>query len=189
MEQGKERISSREFAQIIGFTASQIRQDLNCFGGFGQQGYGYNIIALHMEIGRILSVDSQFPAVLIGAGNLGVALINHLGFEQQGFRLTGIFDNSPAVIGKTIRHWTVCSADDLESFCGASCPVAAILCVPDSAALGVFETLVRCGVKAFWNFTHHDLSLLHKDKVIVENVYLSDSLMTLTYLVGELLEG
>jgi len=189
MEKGVERISSREFAQIIGFTASQIRQDLNCFGGFGQQGYGYNVVALHREVARILSVDRSFPAVMVGAGNLGIALMNHLGFEQRGFNLQAIFDNSPAIVGKMIGGWTIRNVDSLEQFCAQNRPVAAILCVPDSVALELADNLVQWGVKGFWNFSHHDLAMRYQGKdIVVENVYLGDSLMTLTYLVSELLE-
>lgn len=189
IQKGVERISSREFAQIIGFTASQIRQDLNCFGGFGQQGYGYNVSVLYQEIGRILSVDREYPAILVGAGNLGLALVNHMGFQQKGFKLTGIFDKNPSIIGKIVGGWPVCDVEEMGAFCKAHKPVAAALCVPDSAALEVAERLVRNGVRGFWNFTHHDLSLLYKQEdVAVENVYLGDSLMTLTFLVTELIE-
>ncbi len=189
MASGAERISSREFAEIIGFTASQIRQDLNCFGGFGQQGYGYNIAVLHREIGKILSVDKSFPAVLIGAGNLGLALTNHLAFEQHGFKLIGVFDVSPSVIGKKVRNWVIQDVSELEQFCRNNKPVAAILCVPQEAAAEVADKLVQWGIKGFWNFTHLDLSIQYKDEIVVENVHLDDSLMTFTYLVSEKLEG
>jgi len=188
-DKGVERISSREFAKIIGFTASQIRQDLNCFGGFGQQGYGYNVAVLQREIGRILAVDRNFPAILIGAGNLGLALLNHLRFEQRGFELLGIFDNNPEIVGKTVRDWSILDIDRLEDFCGSNHPIAAIHCVPDSAAQEIADRLVALGVKAFWNFTHFILSLIYyKEDIAVENVHLGDSLMTLTYLVSELTE-
>lgn len=184
---GTERISSREFAQLIGVTASQIRQDLNCFGGFGQQGYGYNVAGLHAEIGRILGVEADRPAVLIGAGNLGLALANHIYFERQGFRLVGMFDRDPAKIGRTVRDWVIQDSANLEEFCRECQPQIAILCIPKESAREMVDDLVEWGVKGFWNFSHHDISLKYKDKVAVENVHLSDSLMTLGFNVGELM--
>lgn len=184
-EKGVDRISSREFAQIIGLTASQIRQDLNCFGGFGQQGYGYNVSVLRAEIGHILSLDKQMPAILLGAGNLGLAIANHMSFERRGFNLIGIFDNNPAIIGKKIRDWTVRDVSELEAFCKSDEPKAAVLCVPEYAAAELADNLVKWGVIGFWNFTHHDLSLVYGDKIAVENVHLGDSLMTLCYYVNE----
>lgn len=184
-DKGVERISSRSFAQIIGLTASQIRQDLNCFGGFGQQGYGYNVTALRTEIGRILSLDKHFPAILIGAGNLGLAIANHMDFAQRGFQLTGIFDNNPAIVGRKIREWTVQDAALLESFCQTEKPRVAILCVPADAAMKLSDNLVKWGVTGFWNFSHYDLALAYGDKVVVENVHLGDSLMTLCFYVNE----
>lgn len=188
MEKGVERISSHEFANLLGFTASQIRQDLNCFGGFGQQGYGYNVAVLHHEIGRILSLDQGFPAILIGAGNLGRALVRHLQFDQRGFQLVGLFDSSPDVIGRTVQEWPVLDIAAIEDFCHTHKPIAAILCVPDESAGEVMRRLVELGIKACWNFTHHDFSMQYKDQVVVENVYLGDSLMTLSFLLSEFLE-
>ncbi len=182
---GTERISSREFAEIIGLTASQIRQDLNCFGGFGQQGYGYNVAALRTEIGRILSLDKHVPAILLGAGNLGLAIANHMSFEQRGFRLIGIFDSNPTIVGKEIRDWTVASSIELEAFCLEHKPKVAILCIPTEAAMELSDNLVKWGITGFWNFSHYDLSLVYNDKIVVENVHLGDSLMTLCYYVNE----
>lgn len=182
---GVDRISSREFAQIIGLTASQIRQDLNCFGGFGQQGYGYNVSTLRAEIGRILSLDKHLPAILLGAGNLGLAIANHMSFEQRGFTLTGIFDNDPERIGKKIRGWTVQDIGGLEDFCKTEKPKVAILCIPAEAARELSASLVEWGVTGFWNFSHYDLALVYGDKVAVENVHLGDSLMTLCFYVNE----
>lgn len=189
MSKGIDRISSREFAGIIGLTASQIRQDLNCFGGFGQQGYGYNVSSLYAEIGRILGVDQNLPTILIGVGHLGHALIGNMNFERRGFRLIGVFDNAPSVIGRTINSWTVLDVAGLEQFCREHEPVVAILCVPRSAAAGLADDLVRWNVKGFWNFSHYDLSLTYGDEVVVENVHLGDSLMTLSYYVNEHLES
>lgn len=186
---GVERISSREFAGIIGLTASQIRQDLNCFGGFGQQGYGYNVAALHTEIGRILQVDRKMPAVLIGAGNLGIAITRHMEFENRGFKLLAVFDNNPSVIGKKVRDWKVQDIAGLEAFCEVEHPQVAILCIPKEVAAEMGERLVACGIRGMWNFSHYDFSLALGDKVAVENVHLGDSLMTLSFYVNELLEN
>lgn len=188
MANGTERISSREFAELIGLTASQIRQDLNCFGGFGQQGYGYNVKSLHSEIGRILAVDKLRPTILLGAGNLGLAMVTHMKFEQRGFRLIGVFDNDPAKIGLQVRDWAVRDIRELTSFCEKEAPQVAILCIPKQAAADYAALLVEKGVRGFWNFSHHDLSIQFGDRIAVENVHLGDSLMTLSYHVNELTE-
>lgn len=180
---GYTRISSRELAEKMGLTASQIRQDLNCFGEFGQQGYGYNVSALKGEIAHILGIDKHTPMILLGAGNLGKALARQIDFEGKGFSLIGAFDVSPAVIGENIGGVEVMSVDTLEAFCGEHRPVAAILCVPRSAAAQLADRLVDCGVRAFWNFSHYDLRIEHKN-VAVENVHLVDSLITLSYAVN-----
>ena len=177
---GYVRISSRELSEKMGLTASQIRQDFNCFGEFGQQGYGYNVSDLRNEIGKILGLDSQTPMILIGAGNLGKAIATHLDFVSKGFTLIGAFDVNPDIIGKNVAELTVLDVSDLEAFCKEKKPVAAILCIPTSAAASVAETLISYGVKAFWNFTHYDLRIEHKD-ILVENVHLGDSLTTLSY--------
>lgn len=187
MDKGVERISSKEFAAIIGLTASQIRQDLNCFGGFGQQGYGYNVKALHAEIGHILRVDQNMPAILLGAGNMGNAIIRHMRFEERGFQLKAVFDNNPAVIGSTIRNWVVRDVASLETFCAKHKPQVAILCIPKEVAAELADRLVnQCGIRGFWNFSHYDFSLTYGDRVAVENVHLGDSLMTLSFYVNEL---
>jgi len=188
MANGVERISSREFAELTGLTASQIRQDLNCFGGFGQQGYGYNVAALHTEIGRILSLDKRLPTILIGAGNLGLAVGNHMKFDEQGFQLIGIFDSNPQVVGQEIQGIRVRSINEIQSFCLENRPVIAILCIPRSAAAELSGDLVGWGVKGFWNFSHYDLSVAHGDQIVVENVHLGDSLMTLSFRVNELID-
>ncbi|MFV0401829.1 MAG: redox-sensing transcriptional repressor Rex, partial [Oscillospiraceae bacterium] len=132
---GVERISSKEFAQLIGVTASQIRQDLNCFGGFGQQGYGYNVRNLYEKIGSILALEKKRPTILIGAGNLGLALATHMRFEDRGFRLLGVFDNNPAKIGMPVADGQVLDAAGLEAFCGEHKPEIAILSIPKQAAV------------------------------------------------------
>lgn len=174
------RISSRELAQLMQLTASQIRQDLNCFGGFGQQGYGYNVAALHKEIGNILGLNNATPIIVVGAGNLGRTLARHMNFEYDGFRLVGIFDNNPDLIGQSVRGLPVRGVDDLPAFCAEKKPRAAVLCIPREAARKMVELLIENGINCFWNFTHYDINLSFEN-VTVENVHLGDSLMTLCY--------
>lgn len=182
-EKGVTRISSTELSQELGLTASQIRQDLNCFGGFGQQGYGYIVSQLCDEIGKILGLSGEYKAILLGAGNLGRAIANHMAFEADGFNLIGIFDNSPDKIGATIGGIVVRDVAELESFCAENKPVMAILCVPRGAVEELGKALYKLGVKNFWNFSHYDISLEYPDTV-VENVHLNDSLMTLCYRIS-----
>ncbi len=184
-KQGVVRISSKELSARMGLTASQIRQDLNCFGGFGQQGYGYNIEQLYNEIGNILGLDSKFKAVLIGAGNLGHAISTHLRFEDRGFDLIGVFDNNPNVIGQQIGSHTVMDADTLEEFCKANTPSVAILCIPSEFADATAKKLVALGIKGFWNFTQYDIATNYNG-IAVENVHLGDSLMTLCYQINNI---
>ena len=174
------RISSRELAQLMQRTASQIRQDLNCFGGFGQQGYGYNVAALHREIGNILGLENATPIILVGAGNLGRTLARHMKFEYDGFRLIGIFDSDPALVGQGVRGLSISGMENLADFCEEKKPRAAILCIPRESAQKTVELLIQNGIRCFWNFTHFDINLSFED-VIVENVHLGDSLMTLCY--------
>ena len=161
-------------------TASQIRQDLNHFGGFGQQGYGYLVDQLYDEIGRILGMDNMTPAILLGVGNLGTAVGNHIVFNTRGFNLVGLFDDNPALVGDTRADMTIRSTDELEEFCLREQPKMAVLCIPKEAAPRIVETLVKCGVKGFWNFSHYDILNDYPD-VIVENVHMGDALMTLSY--------
>lgn len=179
------RISSKDLSEKMGFTASQIRQDLNCFGGFGQQGYGYNIESLYNEIGKILGVDKTRKAILIGAGNLGKAVALHMSFEARGFNLIGVFDKNPALSGQMLRGIPIRHIDGLFDFCKDNSPVVAVLCIPSAAAEVLAPQLVQLGIKGFWNFSHYDISTNHPD-VAVENVHLSDSLMTLSYHVSNL---
>lgn len=174
------RVSSGELSAILGLTASQIRQDLNCFGGFGQQGYGYLVEQLHTEIGRILGLHEIADAILIGAGNLGRAIANHLDFEQRGFRLSAVFDSAPDVIGQPVRDLTVSDMNELDAFCANTKPHLAILCIPQNAAKPIVDHLKALGVDAFWNFSHYDIAT-EDPCMIVENVHLGDSLMTLSY--------
>lgn len=177
---GMTRISSRELSERMGLTASQIRQDLNCFGGFGQQGYGYNIELLQSEIGRILGLDRPKNAILIGIGNLGRAITIHINFESKGFRLIGLFDSKESLVGQVIKNLPVRSTDTLDEFCRENLPEVAILCIPKSAAANIVDQLVRLGIKGFWNFSHYDIALKYPD-VKVENVHFGDNLMTLSY--------
>ena len=177
---GYVRISSRELSEKMGLTASQIRQDFNCFGEFGQQGYGYNVSDLRFEIGKILGLNVQTPMILLGAGNLGTAIASHIDFKNKGFDLIGAFDSNPELVGKKIGSLSVRDISELEKFCNENKPVAAILCIPMSAAEKMVDTLISCGIKAFWNFTHYDIRINHEN-VAVENVHLGDSLTTLSY--------
>lgn len=187
MRTGTTRISSKELSRRMGLTASQIRQDLNCFGGFGQQGYGYNVEQLHREIGLILGLDKQYPAILVGAGNIGRAIALNFDFSQMGFDLIGIFDIDPSIIGMQIGSLKVEDAADIDAFCREHHPRVAVLTVPRSAAEQMAEQLIHLGVSGFWNFSHYDFSVKYPG-VLVENVHLSDSLMTLCYMVRDLSE-
>ncbi len=184
-ENGYVRISSRELSEKMGLTASQIRQDFNCFGEFGQQGYGYNVSELRRQIGIILGLDRRTPMILIGAGNLGKAIATHIDFHNRGFDLIGAFDVNPDIIGRQIGKIIVMDISELEQFCNKNKPAAAILCIPQEAAEKEADRLINCGIHAFWNFTHYDLRIKHSD-VVVENVHLGDSLTTLSYSVNSL---
>lgn len=184
-EQGIVRISSKDLSAKMGFTASQIRQDLNCFGGFGQQGYGYNIESLYNEIGNILGVNKNRKAIIIGAGNLGKAVALHMSFEQRGFNVIGVFDRNPALTGQLLRGLPIRHTDGLYDFCRDNSPTVAVLCIPSCAAEVLAPQLVELGIKGFWNFSHYDISANYPN-VAVENVHLSDSLMTLSYHVSNL---
>ena len=178
-----QRISSKELSDIIGFTASQIRQDLNNFGGFGQQGYGYNIEDLHKEIGKILGLDTSYSAVLIGAGNLGQAIANYSGFKNAGFEIKALFDANPKVIGLKIRDFEILDSDFIEEYIKSNNIDIGILCVPKNGAQQLADRLVNAGVKGIWNFAPIDLNV--SKEVIVENVNLTESLFTLSYLMKE----
>lgn len=185
LQRGIHRISSRELAELMSLTASQIRQDLNCFGGFGQQGYGYNVDALYEEISKILGLDKGLKIILLGAGNLGMALVKHLDFEAKGFQLMGIFDANPNLVGQKVRGIEIQDESRLEDFCKRNVPDVAILCLPRDVVESVGEKLIGYGIRGFWNFSHYDLSVKHKD-IAVQNVHLGDSLMTLCYQVTEM---
>ena len=177
------RISSTELSEKMNVTASQIRQDLNFFGGFGQQGYGYNVEMLYERIGSILGLDKGYKTIIVGAGNLGHALANYPGFANRGFELIGVFDSDPKKIGTEIADLCVKNCDVLEDFVKNQKPDIAILTVPKTEVFDIAKRLVSYGIKALWNFAYVDLDL--PSDVIVENVHLSESLMTLSYRMTE----
>ncbi len=183
LEKGIDRISSQELSKKMNVTASQIRQDFNNFGGFGQQGYGYNVSFLHDEIGRILGLEHNYKVVIIGAGNLGQALANYSGFTKHGFQISGIFDINQAVIGKVINGIPVMSVMDLEEFMASNPVHIAALTLPKDQASQIAGRLAEMGVKAFWNFASTDLNL--PSHAVVENVHLAESLMRLSYKLSD----
>ncbi len=187
LEKDVVRISSKELSQKMNVTASQIRQDLNHFGGFGQQGYGYNVEFLYTEIGKILGVDRKTGVVIIGAGNLGQALANYTDFERSGFIICGIFDVDPQKIGREIRGVKVRPMQEVSAFIREHQIEIAALTIPRENAARVAAQLVACGVKAFWNFAPTDLHL--PAEIVLENVHLSESLMRLSYKLKSASEG
>ena len=180
LEDGVERISSNDLSKRMNVTASQIRQDLNNFGGFGQQGYGYNVQYLYEEIGKILGLNQKHNIIVIGAGNLGQALANYVKFEKLGFVITALFDVNPALEGVTVRGIKIHMLDELDDYCKDHVVDIAALTMPKEKADAIANRLVNLGIQAIWNFAHVDLDLIDKD-VVVENVHLSDSLMQLSY--------
>lgn len=182
LENGVERISSNDLSRRMKVTASQIRQDLNNFGGFGQQGYGYNVKYLYTEIGKILGLEEDHHIIIIGAGNLGQALANYASFEKRGFILKGIFDVNPWLRGISIRGVPVRMMDELSDFVKENDVAIAALTIPKDNAVEVANMLVENGVRAIWNFAHTDLNL--PEHIIVENVHLSESLMQLSYKIS-----
>ena len=178
-DRGVERISSQDLSELMKVTASQIRQDFNNYGGFGQQGYGYNVEYLYTEIGKILGLDKTHKFVIIGAGNLGQALGGYINFERRGFIFSGIFDKNPALVGKDVRGIKVQSMEHLDTFIRENNIDIAVLTLPKTGAEEVAGRLVAGGIKAIWNFAHVDLNL--SEDIQVENVHLSDSLMKLSY--------
>ena len=179
LDNGITRISSGDLSKKMNVTASQIRQDLNKFGCFGQQGYGYNVESLYREIGKILGLDKQHNFVIIGAGNLGRALGNYMNFERRGFIFKGMFDANPELVGKDVRGVKVMPMDQLESFIRENDIDIAVLTIPKTSAVEVADKLVANGIRAIWNFAHVDLNV--PEGIQVENVHLSDSLMKLSY--------
>lgn len=181
---GIDRISSKELSEKMNVTASQIRQDLNCFGGFGQQGYGYNVKFLKSSIEKILGLDRGYTAILVGAGNMGRTFAINTKFESRGFKLIGIFDSDPQKNGVKVGNHTVMPYSKIKQFIIDNKPQMAILTVPKNAIHEVAEELISYGIKAFLNFSYTELST-GADDVTVENVHLSDSLMRLSYKIVE----
>ena len=179
-----ERISSQDLSELMKVTASQIRQDFNNFGGFGQQGYGYNVQYLYDEIGKILGLNKAHHLIIIGAGNLGQALANYMNFEKRGFIVKGVFDINPELYGKDLRGVKVQPMENIIDFVDENEIDIAVLTIPKNGAVGVAGQLVEHGVKAIWNFAHVDLNV--PNDVIVENVHLSDSLMKLSYSINRM---
>ena len=182
-KKGVEKISSNELSRLIGYTASQIRQDLNNFGGFGQQGYGYNVSDLYNEISSILGLDRNYKMVIVGAGNLGRAIANYANFEKRGFVVKGMFDCNPELIGKECRGAVVMPMEELPDFIRENNIDILALTIPKTGANQVAQIAVEAGIKGIWNFAHMDLNV--PDNVVVENVHLSESLMTLSYNLGD----
>lgn len=187
-EAGVERISSGELSQQMKVTASQIRQDLNNFGGFGQQGYGYNVRYLREEIAKILGLNTEHKMIIIGAGHLGTALANY-DFEKNGFKTISLFDINPELIGGTVRDIPIRSIDELPEFLRENPVDIATLCLPKAKAKDIAQLLIDNGIKAIWNFAHTDLNLILPKDVVVENVHLSESLMRLSYTLKSRQQG
>ena len=179
-DQNIDKISSTKLAQIMNVTASQVRQDLNCFGGFGQQGYVYSVSQLKEEIKNILGLNNDYKAILIGAGNLGKAVAMHMNFEKLGFELIACFDNNEQKVGSKLNGITVKNESELDDFCNKNHIDTAFLCIPRVCVENVLDKLYSHGIKNYWNFSHYDINARYND-TMVENVHLSDSLMTLCY--------
>lgn len=176
------RISSSSLGSKMGITASQIRQDLSCFGEFGQQGYGYNVESLRDEIAEILGMNQGHTAIILGAGNLGRALIHNFQFSQNGFRLTAAFDTDPAIVGRSIAGVPVRSIDQLDEYLAEHPTSVGVLTVPQTVALTTAQRLIAGGVKGIWNFTNIELGI-RDESIVVENVHFADSLLALSYLI------
>ncbi|MCQ2450952.1 MAG: redox-sensing transcriptional repressor Rex [Clostridia bacterium] len=178
--QGIMKISSGELSRRMGLTASQVRQDFNCFGEFGQQGYGYNVDILQEEIGKILGLDGKKSAIIIGVGNLGRTVAQHINFNSFGFQIIGLFDEKESLVGQMIKNVPIRNIQALDEFCRENRPQVAVLCIPKNAAKQLTEQLYKLGIKGFLNFSHYDIAINYPD-VSVENVHIIDSLMTLSY--------
>ena len=180
-KQGVKKVSSNELSELIGYTASQIRQDLNTFGGFGQQGYGYSVDYLYKEINKILGLDREYKTVMVGLGNLGSAVTNYTYYYKIGFNIVGLFDVNPSLIGKKINDVEIRPYSELEDFVREKGIDIGIICVNQDSAQDVADTLARGGVKGIWNFAPIDLEI--PDDIAIENVHLSESLHTLSFMI------
>lgn len=188
MEEGVERISSSDLSEKMKVTSSQIRQDLNHFGGFGQTGYGYHVTTLYHEIGHLLGLDKNHALIVIGAGNLGQALANYANFERRGFNISAMFDENPELIGsRTIRDIPIFDIAELENYLQSHEVDIAVLAIPKTSAIPVAKRLIEGNIRAIWNFSHTDLEV--PENVVVENVHLSESLMKLSYRMAGHREG
>lgn len=183
VEQGFSRISSKELSRRMKVTASQIRQDLNCFGGFGQQGYGYNVEELRSEIGHILGVDNHHHLIMIGVGNLGHALLQNFHFAQAGFTVDAAFDISPSVVGSSVNGVPIYAMEELDRYIHDHTVDVVVLTIPQSVAQDTADRLIGLGVRGFWNFTNVELSSADPD-VQFENIHFADSLLTLSYRIA-----
>lgn len=179
LNKGINRISSQELSAMTGFTASQIRQDLNNFGGFGQQGYGYNVEELHNQLGKILGLETVYKAVIAGAGNLGQAIANYKGFEDAGFKVLSLFDKNPKIVGLKIRDIEIKDVDTMIDFIKENKVDIGIITSPKDNAQDIAELFIKAGVKGIWNFAPTDLIV--PEGMVVENVRLNESLFTLSY--------
>ncbi len=182
LRRGINRISSQELSKMTGFTASQIRQDLNNFGGFGQQGYGYNVEELHGQLGKILGLDRGYNTVIAGAGNLGQAVANYKGFQDAGFKILALFDKNPKLIGLRIRDVEIKDVDELENYIRDNNVEIGIITTPKESAQDIADIYIKSGIKGIWNFAPADLKV--SDDIIVENVHLNESLFTLSYFLN-----
>ena len=180
---GVVRISSHSLGQEMNITASQIRQDLSCFGEFGQQGYGYNVEELHTEIGHILGVDNDYHLIMIGVGNLGHALLQNFHFAQAGFTVDAAFDVSPSVTGTRVNGVPIYSMEKLDDYIRAHRVDVVVLTLPQSIAQEIADRLIDLGVRGFWNFTNVEITCGQPD-VKIENIHFADSLLTLSYRIA-----
>ncbi|MBE7020608.1 MAG: redox-sensing transcriptional repressor Rex [Ruminococcaceae bacterium] len=183
LSEGVERISSKDLSEMMGSTASQIRQDLNCFGGFGQQGYGYNVPVLYEEIGNILGTDKENSVIILGAGNLGKAIANYTNFKKRGFTIKAIFDNNEKIIGTKINSVKVLDIKNLENFLKDNEIDIVVLAIPAAGIKSVIDIVVNSDIKGIWNFSYLDLKV--PKHIAMVNVHLSDSLMTLSYKINK----
>ena len=183
IREGKTRISSAELSRRMNITASQIRQDLNCFGGFGQQGYGYNVNYLYARICELLGVGEGFQAIIIGGGNIGRALANNDMFEKRGVDIVAIFDNDENLVGKKVNEIPIIHIDEFERYTATHTVDIAVLTLPKDQALSMAERIAETDISGIWNFTGQELDAI-EDNIVVENVHLGDSLMTLNYRIA-----
>jgi redox-sensing transcriptional repressor len=182
LRKGINRISSQELSRMTGFTASQIRQDLNNFGGFGQQGYGYNVEELHSQLGKILGLNQIYNTVIAGAGNLGQAVANYKGFEDAGFKIISLFDKNPKLIGLKIRDIEIRDVDEMKDYIKENDVKIGIITTPKENAQDIAEIYMKSGIKGIWNFAPADLKI--NNEIVIENVHLNESLFTLAYFLN-----